>query len=98
MDVKFKVQCLKVSCCHGNKSTILPFNSMFRTSPEVSTKLFVEISKASEKLWLFNRKRADFLVSKFWIFYHFSASLKTFKCLCSTLCSILSFYNYSVTK
>ena len=63
-------------CYHGNKSTILLFNSVFRTTPEVSTKLyFVEISEVSEKLWLFNHKRADFLASKFWIFFHFSASL-----------------------
>ena len=42
--VEFKVQCLKVFCCHGNKTTILLFNSIFRTTPEVSTKLyFVEI-------------------------------------------------------
>ena len=43
--VEFKVQCLKVFCYHGNKSTILLFNSIFRTAPEVSSKLyFVEIS------------------------------------------------------
>ena len=42
--VEFKVQCLKVFCCHGNKSTILLFHSIFRTAPEVSSKLyFVEI-------------------------------------------------------
>ena len=36
---------LKVVCCHGNKSTILLFNSTFKKTPEVSTKLyFVEIS------------------------------------------------------
>ena len=29
---------------------------------------FVEISQVSEKLWLFNDRRADFLASKFWIF------------------------------
>ena len=41
--VKFEVQCLKVFCYHGNRSTILLFNSIFRTS-EVSSKLyFVEI-------------------------------------------------------
>ena len=75
--VEFKVRCLKVFCYHGNKSISL-FNSIFRTTPEVSTKLyFVEISSASEKLWLFNYKRADFLASKFWIFFHFSASLNT---------------------
>ena len=41
--VEFKVQCLKVICYHGNKSTILLFNS---TTPEVSNKLYfiVEIS------------------------------------------------------
>ena len=38
--VEFKVQCLKVFCCHGNKSTILLFNSIFRTTPEVSSKLY----------------------------------------------------------
>ena len=43
--VEFKVQCLRVFCCHGNKSTILLCNSIFRAIPEVSTKLqFVEIS------------------------------------------------------
>ena len=39
--VEFK----KVFYCHGNKSTILLFNAIFRTTPEVSNKLyFVEIS------------------------------------------------------
>ena len=43
--VEFKVECLKVFCYHGNKCTILLFYSIFRTTPEVSTKLhFVEIS------------------------------------------------------
>ena len=43
--VEFKVQYLKVFCYHGNKSTILLFNSNFRTTPEVSGKLyFIEIS------------------------------------------------------
>ena len=43
--VEFKIQCSKVFCYHGNKSTILLFYSIFRTTPEVSTKLyFVEIS------------------------------------------------------
>ena len=43
--VEFKVQCLKIFCYHGNKPTILLFNSIFRTTPEVSSKLyFVEIS------------------------------------------------------
>ena len=42
--VEFKVQCLKVFCYHGNKSTILLLYSIFRTTVEVSSKLyFVEI-------------------------------------------------------
>ena len=42
--VEFKVQCLKVFCYHGNKSTILLFYSIFRTTPEVASKFcFVEI-------------------------------------------------------
>ena len=42
--VEFKVQCLKVFCYPGNKSTILLFYSIFRTTPEFSSKLyFVEI-------------------------------------------------------
>ena len=41
---EFKVQCLKVFCYHGNKSTILLFYSIFRKTPEVSSKLyFVEV-------------------------------------------------------
>ena len=39
---------------------------MFRTTPEVSSKLyFVEICQVSEKLWLFNHKRADFWLPNF---------------------------------
>ena len=34
--VEFKVQYLKVFCYHGNKSTILRFYLIFRTTPEVS--------------------------------------------------------------
>ena len=74
--VKFKVQCLKVFCYHGNKSTILLFYSIFRTTPDVSGKLhFVEIFKS---------QRSDgFLITKELIFGfhildlkdHFSASL-----------------------
>ena len=64
--VEFKVQCLKVFCYYGNKSTILLFYSIFRTTPEVSSKLyFVEICQVSEKLWLFNHKRADFWLPNF---------------------------------
>ena len=43
--IEFNVQCLKVFCCHSNKSTILLFDLIFRTTPEVSGKLYyVEIS------------------------------------------------------
>ena len=39
----------------------LAFYSTFRTTPEASSKLyFVEIRQVSEKLWLFNHKKADF--------------------------------------
>ena len=42
---RVKVQCLKVFCFHSDKSAILFLNSIFRTTPEVSGKLyFVEIS------------------------------------------------------
>ena len=42
-------------------SIIHIFYSIFRTTPEVSSKLyFVEICQVSEKLWLVNHKRADF--------------------------------------
>ena len=33
-----------------------------------------KVKIVSEKLWLFNDKRADFLTSKFWIPFHFAAS------------------------
>ena len=44
--IKFLKQLLKsllslnVFCYHGNKSTILLFYSIFRTTPEVSSKLY----------------------------------------------------------
>ena len=45
---------MKVFCYHG------------RTTPEVSSKLyFAEICQVSEKLWLFNHKRADFWFPNF---------------------------------
>ena len=64
--VGFKVQCLKVIFYLGNKSTILLFYSIFRTTPEVSSKLyFVEICQILEKLWRFNYKRVDFWLPNF---------------------------------
>ena len=39
--VELKVQCLKVFCYYGNKSTILLFYSIFKTTPEVPIKLYV---------------------------------------------------------
>ena len=63
---EFKAQCLKSFCYHGNKSTLLLFYSISRTTPKVSSKLyFVEICYVSEKLWLFNHKRADFWLPNF---------------------------------
>ena len=51
--------------------------SIFRTTPEVSSKLyFVEICKVSEKLCLFNHKRADFWLPILDLKDHFSASLR----------------------
>ena len=68
---------MKVFCHHGNKFTIFLFNSIFRTTPEVSSKLYyVEISEVSEKLWLFNHRRGDFLASKFWNFFSLLCLLK----------------------
>ena len=49
-------------------ATNLPFcfYSIFRTTSEVSSKLyFVEICYVSEKLWLFNHKKADFWLPNF---------------------------------
>ena len=44
----------------------LAFHSIFRTTHEVSSKLyFVEICQVSEKLLLFNHKRADFWLPNF---------------------------------
>ena len=52
---------LKVFCYHGNKSTILLFVSISRTTPEVSSKLyFVEISKS--------QRSYGFLITKELIF------------------------------
>ena len=52
-------------------------NLISRTTPKVSTKLhFVEISSVSERLWLFNHKRADFWLANFGFLFHFSASLR----------------------
>ena len=64
-------------CYHGNKSTILLFYSIFRTTPETSSKLyFVEICQVSEKLWLFSHKRADFWLPNFGFKTSFLSLLK----------------------
>ena len=58
----------------------LVFLFNFRTTPEVSSKFyFVEICLVSEKLWLFNRKRADFDFQILDLKDHFSASLRLLK-------------------
>ena len=54
----------------------LLFNSIFRITLEVSSKLYViEISEVSEKLWLFNHKGAEFWLPNFGLKNHFSAFL-----------------------
>ena len=64
--VEFKVQCLKVFCYYGNTSTIFLFNAIFRTTPEVSIKLyFVKVSLRevmafqSQKSWFFGFQILD---------------------------------------
>ena len=82
--VEFKVQYLKVFCYHGNKFTILLFCSIFRTSPEVSGKLyFVEICYVSEKLWLLITKELIFDFQILALKDHFSAFLKDPACSCT---------------
>ena len=52
------------------------FNSIFKTTPEVSTELyFVKLHYVAKKSWLFNHKRADFWLPNF-IFFHLSASVR----------------------
>ena len=54
----------------------LAFYSIFRSTPEVSSKLyFVEICYVSEKLWHFNHKELIFGLQIFDLKDHFSASL-----------------------
>ena len=48
--VEFMVQCLKTFRYQGTKSTILLFNSIFRTTYEVSSKrYYIKISQVPEK-------------------------------------------------
>ena len=64
----------------------IAFHSIFRTTPEVSTKLyFVEISLREVMLWLFNHKRSDFLNSKFWILFSLCSLLKWNQNTCSVV-------------
>ena len=64
-------------CYHGNKSTILLFYSMFRTTPEVSSKLYCLLK------YVKSQRSCGFLITKELIFGfqildlkdHFSASL-----------------------
>ena len=62
--VKFKVQCLKVFCYHGNTSTILLFDSIFRTASEVSSKLY--FGKSQRSYGFLITEELTFLASKFW--------------------------------
>ena len=68
---------MKVFCYHGNKSTILLFNPIFRTTPEVSSKLyFIEIRQVSENCGLLITKELIFGFQILDLKDHFSASLK----------------------
>ena len=64
--VDFKVQCLKVFCYHGNKSTILLFNSIFITTPGVSSKLYLlKYVKSQRNYGFLITKGADFCLPNF---------------------------------
>ena len=73
---EFKVQCLKVFCYQGNKSTILLFYSIISTTPEVNFTLLKYVK---------SQRSYGFLITKELIFGfqildlkdHFSASLKS---------------------
>ena len=70
--VEFKAQCLKVFCYYGNKSTILLFNSIFKTTTEISTKLyFVKISKSQRNYCFLITKELIFWLSNFGIIFSF---------------------------
>ena len=71
--VEFKVQCSKVFCCHGNKSTILLFNSIFRTL--LKFLLNFTLLSLIEVMAFFFPKELVFWLPTFGFFFHFSASL-----------------------
>ena len=74
--VEFKVQCLKVFCYHGNKSTILLFYSLFRTTPEVSSKrYFLKYVKSQRSYGFLITKELIFGFQVLYLKDHFSDSL-----------------------
>ena len=69
------------------------FYSIFRTTPEVSSKLYyVEICQVSEKLWLFNHKRADFWLPNFGFKRYILLLLDTIVQTCYMLRIYMMFY------
>ena len=65
MTGRIKVQCLKVFCYQGNKSTILLFYLIFRTTFDVSSKLhFAEICSSRRSYGILITK-ADFWIPNF---------------------------------
>ena len=71
---EFKVQCLQVFCCHGNKPTILLLNSIFRTTPYVSSKnvtLFKSV-KSQRSYGFLITKEPIFRLPSFGLFITFS--------------------------
>ena len=68
----------------------LAFYLIFGTTPEVSSKLyFVEIYQVSEKLWLFNHKRADFWLPNFNLN---SFHLKNVNYIYTSICSMFYYF------
>ena len=69
--VEFKVQSLKAFGYHGNKSTILLFYSIFRTTHEVSSEL--KYIRSQRKYGFLNTKELIFEFQSLDLKFHFSA-------------------------
>ena len=75
--VEFKVQCLKVFCYHGNKSTILLFNSIFRKTLKFLVNFTLLKYVTSQRSYgLLITEEPIFWLSNFGNYFRFSASLK----------------------
>ena len=77
--VEFKVECLRVFCYNSNKSAILLFYLIFRTTPEVSSKLyFVEYVKSQRSYGFLITNELIFSFQILNLKDHFSDSLTKF--------------------